>query len=174
MSGKIRLAVDGVGLDPSQIRERLGKAKDAAIAKVCNVEIARRGIDGETHWKAESFRPDAIWIRLAGTWLAEDDGRGVAILKPGNAGPGKDSMIEGIGHVEVAVAVHSHSLRRGKRSGADHVHAVLAKVGLPKGAVGGQRQLSRCGVGGTCFRSGPQQDQETAGPQSDGANPLHL
>ena len=117
MRGKVRLAVYSVGLDPGRVGERLGKPEDAVIAEVRNVKIARGRVDGQTEWKAKSFRPNAILIRLLGAWLTEHDGCKVAILETSRAGPGEDTMIEGVGHVNVAVVIHSDCLWRGKSSG---------------------------------------------------------
>ena len=133
--GKIRLTVYSIRLDPGGVGERLGKAEDAAVAEVGNVEIACDGIYRDTERKAESIGSNAILVRLLGVWLTQYDGRGVAILEGGGAGPAEDTMIGGIGHVQVAIVIHRDCLRRRKGRSADHVNAVLAEVGLPQRAV---------------------------------------
>jgi len=102
---KIRLAVDGVRLDPGRVGERLKKTEDAAVAEVSDVEIAGNGVYRDTPGKAESLGSDAILVRLLRVWLAEHDARGGAVLETGSAGPSEDAMIGGIGHIQVTVVV---------------------------------------------------------------------
>ena len=99
MGGKIRLAVHGVRLNPAQVGEWLGKTEDAAVGEVGNIEIACDGVDRQTEWKSKSIGPNAIFVRLLRAWLTQHDRRGVAVLETSGAGPGQDTMIEGVSHI---------------------------------------------------------------------------
>src|SRR5207249_3680098 len=132
---KTRLPVSSTGPAPGGVGDGLGKAGTGPVPDVGKVEMAGDGTSGDAERKAESLGSNGILVRLLGVWLTQYDGRGVAILEGGGAGPAEDTMIGGIGHVQVAIVIHRDCLRRRKGRSSDHVNAVLAEVGLPQRAV---------------------------------------